>query len=123
MREKINKKRKVPKTAFKPGREKTGGRKKGQANYITMELKEAMLTGIALCGEDNEGHDAAAGYFHWLAWNHPQTMGRLIERAFPYLFKTTIVDGTSEDKKYETIEAIEMRCKERGIPLPVEWLQ
>lgn len=47
------KKRPAPRTAFKPGHKKVGGRQKGTQNKFTRDVKEAVLNALEkLGGED-----------------------------------------------------------------------
>lgn len=70
-------KRKAPRTAFKKGRKKTGGRKKGTTNKFTRDIKEAIL--IAFNG---------AGGARWLerlakSKEHKHIFAGLLGKAMP----------------------------------------
>jgi hypothetical protein len=54
--------RRVVGRPFEPGREKTGGRKKGVRNISTNDVKEAIVTALTQVGEDGHGHDGLVGY-------------------------------------------------------------
>jgi hypothetical protein len=46
-------KRKAPRTAFKPGHKKVGGRKKGVQNKFTRDIKEALINAFNKVGGED----------------------------------------------------------------------
>jgi hypothetical protein len=45
---------------FKPGREKTGGRKRGSGNFVTNDMKEAIVAAMIQVGQDGHGSTASS---------------------------------------------------------------
>lgn len=73
------KKRRVPKTAFKKGHPKLGGRKKGTPNKITTDLKQAIVNALDRAGGKGGGED----YFLRSARRQPRAFLGLVGKCIP----------------------------------------
>ena len=61
------------------GQPKTGGRKKGTRNKVTVALKEAILE----AGNKAGGREGLVGYLHTLAVNNSSAFAGLLGRVLP----------------------------------------
>jgi hypothetical protein len=102
----------APKTAFKKGRAKTGGRQKGQQNRMTREIKEAIIEAAVILGRDGQGMDGLTGY-----------MCRLAEMKNPALYVSMmriLIPMTLEVKNagqtFESTDQIRQELRAAGLP-------
>jgi hypothetical protein len=102
-------------TSFKKGHKRppTAGRKKGQRNRVTVELRHAILEAAALVGGDGKGKNGLTGYLQHLASREKKIFGRLLEKVLP--MQLSVEDRTIA--KYTPAEAVE-RLRERNLPIP-----
>jgi hypothetical protein len=102
-------------TSFKKGHKRppTAGRKKGQRNRVTIELRHAILEAAALVGRDGRGADGLRGYLQNLAVREKKIFGRLLEKVLP--MQLQVEDRTNP--QYTAEEAV-ARLRERKLPVP-----
>jgi hypothetical protein len=106
-------KRKAPSTAFK-SRPEGSGRKKGQPNILTRELKEAIVTAAAMHGEDGKGKNELIGYLFRLAKNKdPYLFTGLLKAIIPLQVQ---MGGTPQEKPYQSAEEVRAELERRGLP-------
>ena len=91
---------KFNKTSFRPGREKTGGRKAGIRNKVTREMAEASRDilnmakeAAARVGSDGAGKDGMVGYLKIIATSHPRTFLKLLGRVLEQEIEDERVNG------------------------------
>jgi hypothetical protein len=109
-------KRAAPPHAFKPGNKKPegSGRKKGQPNTLTRELKEAIVTAAAMHGSDGKGKDELIGYLFRLAKNKdPYLFTGLLKAIIPLQVQ---MGGTPQEKPYQSAEEVRAELERRGLP-------
>ena len=71
----VFKKRKTPRTVFKKGHKKVGGRKKGTPNHITTDLKQAIINALDRLGGEE--------WFIRLGKRDAKSFANLIGRCIP----------------------------------------
>lgn len=101
---------------FKKGdpRPAGAGRKKGQANTLTRELKEAIVTAAALHGADGKGKDELIGYLFRLAkLKDPYLFTGLLKAIIPLQVQ---MGGKPEEKPYQSSEEVRAELARRGLP-------
>jgi hypothetical protein len=98
---------------FAKGYKTTARRAKGQANRITVRIKEALTESLARSGADGKGKDGAIGYFVWLSRKEPSVYGALIGKILP--LQLEVADKTNARL---TPQQAADRLAERGLPLP-----
>jgi hypothetical protein len=104
-------KRKSNGTTFRPGRKKTGGRKKGSANKLTREISEAILEAGERVGYDGKGRGGLTGLLQRLAMTHPPAYASLLGRLLPMKFNAAM--NVSIRSKEDVIREL----KQRHIPV------
>lgn len=95
------------------------GRPKGSKNKLTMELKQAIMTAMAMVGSDRKGKDGAEGYLAALAANHPEIFAKLLEKMIPFVMQAP--DGPISIE-YRSKHEVITRMRERGLPVPASLL-
>lgn len=101
---------------FEKKREKTGGRKKGTPNKVTVILKDGIMTAMEELGQDLKGKDGVIGFLKRMAIRKPEQFMRLVEKLLPY--QLTGKDGGPMQMIHKTREELVQRMKERGLPVP-----
>lgn len=109
------------KKLFQKGREKTGGRVKGQKNKTTKLLKEAIIEAAVAEGRDGHGRDGLVGFLRTMSRREPVAFMKLMEKLLPY--QLTGKDGSPMQMVHTTKEQVVERFKERGLPLPPSLLE
>ena len=105
------------KTLFKKGEQRPGtGRKKGQQNRITRDLKEAIIMAAEMVGSNGAGKDGCAGYLAWLAKKQPQVFGMLMGKLLP--MQLTGANGGPLKIEHKTKDDLLAAFKQRGLPAP-----
>lgn len=97
---------------FKKGHGRKGGRKKGQQNKMTRDLKQAVLLAAQAAGRDGEGLDGLIGYLTRLAIDEPKSFAPLLGRMIPLHI------GGSVDHNHRVIKTkdeIVEELKKRGL--------
>lgn len=90
------------------------GRKKGQVNTLTRELKEAIVTAAAMHGEDGKGKNELIGYLFRLAKNKdPYLFTGLLKAIIPLQVQ---MGGTPQEKPYQSAEEVRAELERRGLP-------
>jgi hypothetical protein len=64
--------------SFKKGHKKQGGRKRGTANVITREYKDALIEAANQLGSDQKGKDGLVGYLTIVAMNEPEAFCKML---------------------------------------------
>ena len=80
---KTNRTRPAPKTAFKKGHAKVGGRKKGTPNKFSGELKQIVLNALENARAHGQGRQGAQEYLTHQAKANPKTFLTLIAKLLP----------------------------------------
>jgi hypothetical protein len=90
------------------------GRKKGQVNTLTRELKEAIVTAAAMHGEDGKGKNELIGYLYRLAKSKdPYLFTGLLKAIIPLQVQ---MGGTPQEKPYQSAEEVRAELERRGLP-------
>jgi nitrogen regulatory protein PII len=93
---------------------KNKGRKKGQVNHLTRELKEAIVTAAALHGSDGNGKDELIGYLYRLSANKdPYLFVGLLKAIIPLQVQ---MGGAPTEKPYQSAEEVRAELERRGLP-------
>jgi hypothetical protein len=132
--------RKHTPTLFKKGdpRPEGAGRKKGQINRVTRELKDAIMSAAAIVGhiryEEKEnakgqrylvrvvdGLDGLEGYMKFLAIEHPSSFTSLLRAVLPYHISGTL--KAELNMPYRSTEEVREALRDRGFPVDKLLLQ
>ena len=88
------------KTSFKPGRNKTGGRKAGVRNKATEEMGESTREVLDMIkqaaeriGSDTAGTDGMVGYLQTIALCHPRSFAKLLGQLLEQEIEDERVNG------------------------------
>jgi len=100
---KTNRTRPAPKTAFKPGHPKFGGRKKGTPNKFSGELKTFVLDAMANARATGQRAAGAREYLEHQAKVNPKTFLSLIAKLLPN--QLTGKDGGAIELKVQQAQA------------------
>jgi hypothetical protein len=118
--------RRLPKTAFKKGTPKppTSGRKPGQANHVTIAMRDAVVQAMEYAGEkrwnpktkawDKAGPGGMLGYMMHLALHNEALFAPFALRVLPMH-----VHATVQNARYKTEDEIRALCVARGISYDV----
>jgi hypothetical protein len=106
---------------FQKGHPRYGGRRKGSKDRFSIDLREAIVAGIAATGfieKDEQGNPVPTGkrgcqgFVEWLALHEPKTAAALFARVLPYYV------GTGAEVPEMMSEAdLEVQLKELGLPV------
>jgi hypothetical protein len=88
------------KGSFGPER-KSPGRTPGSKNFITREMKEAIITACNKIGSDGKGRDGLEGYLEFLGREFPPVMGGLLRTIMP---TQVTVERKERPEPYQTYE-------------------
>jgi hypothetical protein len=91
------------------------GRPKGATNFMTRELKEAILGGCSDCGVDGKGTGGLRGYMKRLAIEDTKTMGMLLRANLPADVNVEV----TEQKTYQSLDEVKAILAQLGIPTDV----
>jgi hypothetical protein len=103
------------------GHPRYGGRRKGTKDRFNIDLREAIVAGIAATGfiEKDEhgnpvptGRRGCQGFVEWLALHEPKTAAALFARVMPYY----IGSGAEVPEVMSDVE-LEAQLKELGLPV------
>jgi hypothetical protein len=107
---------------FKKGRAKTGGRKKGQQNHMSVAMRDAVVEAIdwagfikwdakrkMFCKEGDE--KVLVAFMKFLVLFERDKMMPLVQRVLPMHVTASVVN-----RAYRTEDEVRALCAERGIP-------
>jgi len=80
---------------------KNRGRKAGVPNFITREVKEAIISACNRYGADGKGTGGLEGYLFKLCDEHPPVMGGLLRAIMPTQVTVERKERPKEYKSYE----------------------
>ena len=101
-------------TTFRKGRQKTGGRRRGQPNKTTRVLQEALLIATEEVGNQKNGR-GLVGYLKWAAVEHAASVLQLLGRLMPQQLETKQTSHT--EIVYRSAAEIRQELIRRGVPL------
>ena len=94
------------KTSFKPGRNKTGGRKAGVRNKATEEMGESTREVLHMIkqaaesiGSDTAGKDGMVGYLQTIALCHPRSFAKLLGQLLEQEIEDERVNGADRSPR------------------------
>jgi hypothetical protein len=107
---------------FVKGREKSGGREKGQQNLIPSTAREAIARGLAMYGHacGRTDLDGLSAFVYKCAEADLELGARLLMCITPKQVDATI---TRNDVVYKTIEELDQDLVQRGLPATAEIFQ
>lgn len=91
------------------------GRKKGQQNVITTQLKLEIIAAAQEIGIDGQGTEKLRGYLKQLATRFPKTYAHLLARVLPYQVNASV---DHEHRVFRSEEEVEAEMRKRGLPIP-----
>jgi hypothetical protein len=114
---------------FQPGHPRYGGRRKGSAGKLNVDLRQQIYDAAAATGYieiDKEtgqrvatGKGGCQGWLEWLYVNEPKTAAALLARVLPYF-----IDTADEIPEVMSRSEVEASFREFGLPLDlIEHLQ
>ena len=103
-------KRKSNPTSFRPGRKKTGGRKPGAPNKMTVAVKDAIATAADRIG----GIDRLVRWINQSPRNERLFWTQMYTRLLPLQINTKV--ERTDTAIYKTVEEFRVALIERGMP-------
>ena len=97
-------------TSFGPGRKKTGGRKRGTRNKMTVAARDV----IAIAGDRIGGVDRLVGWINENPENERAYWTQMFTKLLPLQINTKV--ERTDTVVYKTVEDFRVALIERGIP-------
>src|SRR4051794_2695046 len=106
---------KKPDTKFKPGMEKTGGRKMGSVNKTPRLLKEAIILAAELEGSNQNGKDKLVGFLRRVARDDLRGFVMLLGRVLPLQVETK--SDMRVEVPYRSLDEVRRELEHRGVSM------
>jgi hypothetical protein len=111
---------------FRKAREKriaaglpANGRVPGQANKVTVLLRDAIPEALSRLGSDGKGKDGLIGWLMKQGQREPVAMMKLLDKLLPMQIQAS----GQVQHTYGSLEEITERFKSRGLPMPQDFTQ
>lgn len=111
----VSKKQKQHSGSFKKGREKTGGRQRGQTNKMPVLLRHAIIEAAKAEGLNQHGKEGLIGFLRHVAREDIRGFAMLLSRVLPVEFDAA--QDVAVEVTYRSVDEVRRELESRGIDI------